>query len=119
MDILERIIQKPLDVAKSCSTEAVEAAVAGLIEIFVNRLCLHPVTNAVRAYNILIKHLELAYNNVDQLVHWGSTRKQIFQLLLKLRADAKFHLGVEKPERVIHYSPYLICRSPVKVTTLS
>ena len=64
----------------------------------------------------IVKHLEMAYNNLDVFGHCGYTRKIIFQLFMKLRANGKFHLGVEEERgAAVHFSPYLICRSPMKV----
>ena len=58
----------------------------------------------------------MAYNNLDVFGHCGYTRKIIFQLFMKLRANGKFHLGVEEERgAAVHFSPYLICRSPMKV----
>ena len=68
-----------------------------------------------RAYNILVKHLEVTYNNLDVFGHIGATRKSIFQLFMQLRANENFHLGVEKERgKPVHYSPYLICKTALK-----
>jgi hypothetical protein len=90
---------------------------SGLIEVFCARVCQHPASIATRAYHIIVKHLDVAYNNLDVFGHCGDTRKAIFQLFMKLRANNKFHLGVEEERGApVHFSPYLICRSPMKVT---
>ena len=126
LDILEKIIMKPLEnkastdkprpAQKASNFQDVQASIEGLIEIFCARLCQHPASNAVRAYHILVKHLEMSYANLDIFSGLGATRKGIFQLMMKLRANAKFHLGVEtqRGSSEIHFSPYLICRSPLK-----
>ena len=89
---------------------------SGLIEVFCARVCQHPASIATRAYHIIVKHLDVAYNNLDVFGHCGDTRKAIFQLFMKLRANNKFHLGVEEERGApVHFSPYLICRSPMKV----
>ena len=88
-----------------------------MIEVFCARVCQHPASIATRAYHIIVKHLDVAYNNLDVFGHCGDTRKAIFQLFMKLRANNKFHLGVEEERGApVHFSPYLICRSPMKVT---
>ena len=57
----------------------------------------------------------MTYNNLDVFGHTGPTRKAIFQLFMQLRANDKFHLGVEKIRgQPVHYSPYLICKTPLK-----
>lgn len=123
LDILEKVIMKPIEVkneAKDDNTkwslnkfEEVHQAVIGLITIFCARVCLHPASIAIRAYHILVKHVEVAYNHLDVFGHIGHTRKAIFSLFMQLRANEKLHLGVEQDRGVVHYSPYLICRSHV------
>ena len=57
----------------------------------------------------------MTYNNLDVFGHTGPTRKAIFQLFMQLRANDKFHIGVEKIRgQPVHYSPYLICKTPLK-----
>lgn len=101
---------------KNGQFEDINLAIKGLIDIFCARLCLFPASITIRAYHILVKHLEMAYNNEDVFGHLGSTRSSIFGLIMKMRANAKFHLGVESDRgATVHFSPYLICRSPLKV----
>ena len=76
--------------------EDIHLCTIGLIEVFVHRICLYPAMIPIRAYHILVKHLEVTYNNLETFGHIGKTRKAIFQLFMQLRANDKFHLGVEK-----------------------
>ena len=129
LDILEKIISKPIEQKKIMNGDLsskmkwgdneftdIHKAVEGLISIFCARVCQHPASITIRTYHIIVKHLEMAYNNLDVFGHCGYTRKIIFQLFMKLRANGKFHLGVEEERgAAVHFSPYLICRSPMKV----
>ena len=123
LDIFEKVIMKAIEekesqIVKSWKDEKFEdvhLAVLGLIEIFTERLNQYPGTFSIRAYHILVKHLDVAYNNLDVFGHIGITRRAIFEFFMKLRANSKFHLGIEKSVNTsVQYSPYLVCRSPYK-----
>ena len=123
LEVLERITKRPLLLKKEAfdqgktvewaenSFDDITTAVIGLIQIFCTKLCQQPISVVIKAYSILVHHLDNTYNNLDVFSHVGHIRKSIFQLFMQLRANEQYHIGVECEKGAhVHYSPYLLCR---------
>jgi tuberous sclerosis protein 2 len=122
LDVLEKVVMQPIDLKKDGGAanikwsenrfDDITQVVVGLIQIFCAKICQQPVAIVIRAYHILVRHLEVTYDNLDVFGHTGHIRKSIFQLFMQLRANEKFHLGVECERGAqVHFSPFLLCRS--------
>ncbi|KAK0095925.1 hypothetical protein PV326_007052 [Microctonus aethiopoides] len=114
LDILEKIINKPfmsdISITADADIKDVKTAIVGVIKIFTTKLYHLPSSHAIRAYKLLVNHLEQHYKE-PQIFHEVSTiRYLIFECFLKIRANSLFQLGFPDPSTgtVIHYSPYLL-----------
>ena len=65
--------------------------------VFYDRICYQPASITVRAIDITVRYLESNYEHPDTFVHLGPIREQIFTLLMSMRTDENYHLGVEEP----------------------
>ncbi|CAG2062303.1 unnamed protein product, partial [Timema podura] len=97
LDILEK------DVAD------VKTVVVGLINIFTSKLFQLPSSHAIKAYKLLVGHLEAHYLKPAVFELVSSTRYLIFECFLRLRANSLYGLGY--PDSVtgqVRFSPYLL-----------
>ncbi|XP_011497969.1 PREDICTED: tuberin [Ceratosolen solmsi marchali] len=115
LDILERIINKPftLDAPVQVDTDMkdVKTAVVGVIKILTQKVYRLPSIHAIRAYQVLVNHLELHYQDIKEIFRDVSTiRYLIFECFLKARANGLGYLGFPDPLTSIvnRYSPYLV-----------
>ena len=98
----------------------VAAAISGLIRIINARICHQPASITVRAIDITIKYLETNYEEKTREVFTGlgKIREQVFTLLMSMRTDENYHLGIEVPSKEedeeegrmgkVVYSPFLV-----------
>ena len=58
--------------------------------------CRQPSSIIVRAVEILVNYLETNYVELPELyVNLGRIREQIFTMLMSMRTDDNYHLGIE------------------------
>ncbi|KAH0546382.1 tuberin [Cotesia glomerata] len=113
LDILEKIINKPFTVDTPVVSENdikdVKTAVIGVIEIFTTKIYRLPSSYAIRAYKILVNHLEQHYKDTQVFHEVSTIRYLIFECFLKLRANSLYQVGYPDPETgtVTRFSPYL------------
>ncbi|KAJ8682291.1 hypothetical protein QAD02_018083 [Eretmocerus hayati] len=115
LEILERIINKPFSFDTPLQTESdirdVRTAVVGIIKILTQKVYRLPSIHAIRAYHVLINHLELHYKDSKEIFKSVSAiRYMIFECFLKARANALGHVGFPHPSTgtIQRYSPYLV-----------
>ncbi|XP_008551643.1 tuberin [Microplitis demolitor] len=114
LDILEKIINKPFTVdtpvVSDNDIKDVKTAVSGVIDIFTTKIYRLPSSHAIRAYKILVNHLEQHYKEPQIFNDFSTIRYLIFECFLKIRANSLFHVGYTNPETgtVTRFSPYLI-----------
>ncbi|PSN43169.1 hypothetical protein C0J52_09893 [Blattella germanica] len=116
MDILEKLLNRPFEqhsIDASIITNEVEildvkTVVMGLINIFSVKLYQLPSSHAIKAYRLLVTHLESHYQKPVVFENTSSIRYMIFDCLLKIRANSLYHLGFPEPgSSVLRFSPYL------------
>lgn len=83
--------------------------VDGLIDIFTIKLYRLPSTHAIRIFHLLIGHLERYYMVPALLDGSSKIRFNIFNWMLKARANGTYHIGYPDPScnGAIRYSHYL------------
>ena len=94
-------------------------AVKGLIQCMKNKLYLGPGFVAKRCWFILVEVLDNLYNYNCYFESTGDIRLEIFQLLLTIRANTHYHLGLPKTTEDVNaedrarlkysFSPNVIC----------
>lgn len=93
MDILEKIINKQFTLETPISMDAdikdVKTAVAGVIKILTTKLYRLPSSHAIRAYKILVGHLELHYKT-PSIFHNVSTIRYLVKMMRISRQTAVF-----------------------------
>ncbi|KAG7209739.1 hypothetical protein KM043_011368 [Ampulex compressa] len=114
LDILEKIINKPFTsdtpVMLDADIKDVKTAVAGVIKILTSKIYHLPSSHAIRAYKVLVNHLEQHYKDPSVFHDVSTIRYLIFECFLKIRADTLYHLGFPDPPNtsVTKFSPYLV-----------
>ncbi|XP_015113598.1 tuberin [Diachasma alloeum] len=114
MDILEKIINKPFTSDTPMSADAdikdIKTAVVGVIKILVVKIYNLPSSHAIRAYRILVSHLEQHYKDPHIFHEISTIRYLVFECFLKIRANSLYHLGFPDSVTgvVTHFSPYLV-----------
>ncbi|OXU24396.1 hypothetical protein TSAR_012885 [Trichomalopsis sarcophagae] len=115
LDILDRIINRPFQLETPVQVDAdikdVKTSVVGVIKILTQKVYRLPSLHAIRAYQVLVNHLELHYQDHKGIFQEVYTiRYLIFECFLKARANGLGHVGF--PEQatgtVTRYSPYLV-----------
>ncbi|XP_032316060.1 tuberin isoform X3 [Camelus ferus] len=119
LDIIEKVISRPLSPpheleerdmeAYSASLEDVKTAVLGLLVILQTKLYALPASHATRVYEMLVNHIQLHYKHSYTLPIASSIRLQAFDFLLLLRADSLHRLGLPNKDGVVRFSPYCVC----------
>ncbi|XP_063234483.1 tuberin isoform X2 [Bacillus rossius redtenbacheri] len=114
MDILEKIMNRPFEqypevvVTSEADVKDVKTVVEGLIRILKEKLYHLPSSHALRAYKLLVSHLEAHYRKPSVLEYISSIRYSVFECFLQMRANAQYKLGFPHPEsRKVRFSPYL------------
>ncbi|XP_014220709.1 tuberin [Trichogramma pretiosum] len=122
LDILERIINRPFTFTALVQSENeirdVKSAVIGVIKILTQKVYRLPSLHAIRAYQILVNHLELHYQDPKEIFRdIFSVRYLIFECFLKARANCLGHLGFPDPKsgKINRYSPYLVLENPTSL----
>ncbi|XP_029054023.2 tuberin isoform X1 [Osmia bicornis bicornis] len=114
LDILEKVINKPFTsdtpILKDVDIKDVKTAVVGVIKILTTKIYCLPSSHAIRAYKILVNHLEQHYKEPSIFHDASSVRYLIFECFLKIRANSLYHLGFLDTENglAIKFSPYLV-----------
>ncbi|RXG55233.1 Tuberin [Armadillidium vulgare] len=104
--------------------EDIYEGVRGLILIFKKKIWCLPSEFAIDAYQILMLVLQCHYTYPEVLGKVSCIRKEIFQMIFEMRADANYHLGLpncpdaqipidpEDPEDlkefIPNYTPYIV-----------
>lgn len=113
LDILEKIINKPfasdLPIISEMDIKDVKTAIEGVIKILTLKLYRLPSNHAIRAYKVLTNHLEQHYKNPLVFQNISVIRYDIFECLLKFRANVLYHLGYPDPSTgtILRFSSYL------------
>lgn len=83
--------------------------VDGLIDVFSTKLYRLPSTHAIKIFHLLIGHLERYYQVPALLEGSAKIRYNIFNWMLRARANATFHIGYPDPSNngAIKFSHYL------------
>ncbi|XP_017861847.1 PREDICTED: tuberin [Drosophila arizonae] len=133
LDILEALINRPFEQMRQVAAEAgpaeagssivikakteiedISAAVDGLVKVFTIKLHRQPATHAIKIFNILMDHLELHYDRPKVFEQASSVRHEIFEWLLKIRANASYHIGYPKNgTEALKFSHYLGIELPL------
>ncbi|XP_012271509.1 tuberin isoform X2 [Orussus abietinus] len=114
LDILEKMVNKPFasDTAISVDSDIkdVKTAVVGTINILTTKMYRLPSSHAIRAYKVLVNHLEQHYKDPSILHDVSTIRHLIFECFLKIRANALYHIGFPDAgmSSVTRFSPYLV-----------
>ncbi|XP_066593113.1 tuberin [Prorops nasuta] len=114
LDILEKMINKPFTVDATILIDAdikdVKTAVMGIIQILTTKIYCLPSAHAIRAYKILVNHIEQHYRDPSVFHHVSTIRYLIFECFLKIRADTLYHIGFPNSgsSTVTRFSPYLV-----------
>nr|CAD7400169.1 unnamed protein product [Timema poppensis] len=115
LDILEKLLNRPLEqqgdvpITSEQDVADVKTVVVGLINIFTSKLFQLPSSHAIKAYKLLVGHLEAHYLKPAVFELVSSTRYLIFECFLRLRANSLYGLGY--PDSVtgqVRFSPYLL-----------
>ncbi|KAJ4432765.1 hypothetical protein ANN_21404 [Periplaneta americana] len=117
MDILEKLLNRPYEVyaanpaaiLNEMDVLDVKTVVMGLIKIFSVKLYQLPSSHAIKAYRLLVSHLESHYLKPVVFDNTSNIRYMIFECLLKVRANSLYHLGYPESgsSTVLRFSPYL------------
>ncbi|KAK7793760.1 hypothetical protein R5R35_000957 [Gryllus longicercus] len=116
MDILEKILNRPFDqfandsmpVMNETDVIDVKTVVIGLIKIFTIKLYQLPSSHAIKAYRLLINHLDVHYYKPVVLENTSNIRYRVFECFLQLRADSLYHLGLpDQDTKELRFSPYI------------
>ncbi|XP_048507911.1 tuberin isoform X2 [Athalia rosae] len=114
LDILEKIINKPFSseapIAVDSDAKDVKTAVIGVINIMTVKMYQLPSSHVIRAYKLLVNHLEQHYKEPTIFYNVSTIRYLIFEAFLKIRANTHYHLGYPDANTgiVTRYSPYLV-----------
>nr|CAD7410753.1 unnamed protein product [Timema cristinae] len=115
LDILDKLLNRPLEqqgdvpITSEQDVADVKTVVVGLINIFTSKLFQLPSSHAIKAYKLLVGHLEAHYLKPAVFELVSSTRYLIFECFLRLRANSLYGLGY--PDSVtgqVRFSPYLL-----------
>ncbi|XP_026278513.1 tuberin isoform X1 [Frankliniella occidentalis] len=114
LDILEKLLNRPFEVPNIVDSELIDTCTVakGVVHIFVAKMYQLPSAHAIRAYKILVNHLEMHYRNQSVLDNHRSIRQPIFECFLCIRANYSYQLGYPggmKAElgKPLVFSPYL------------
>jgi len=131
LDVLEKVAMRPVTCSGSAAAsqassqnlqplqpfEDVASVVIGLINLISTRICHQPAFIIVRAIDILIRYLEANYDHPELFsgLGLGSIREQVFRLIMRMRTDDNFHLGIDHssdPQHggKVHFSPFILCQ---------
>ncbi|KOC65846.1 Tuberin [Habropoda laboriosa] len=114
LDILEKVINKPFTsdtpVTKDADIKDVKTAAVGVIKILIAKIYYLPSSHAIRAYKVLVNHLEQHYKEPSVFHDVSTIRYLIFECFLKIRANTLYHLGFPDAQNssVTRFSPYLV-----------
>ncbi|XP_043279652.1 tuberin isoform X2 [Venturia canescens] len=115
LDILEKVINKPFvsentPITVEADVKDVKTAVVGVIKILTAKLYHLPSSHAIRAYKVLVNHLEQHYRDTSIFHEVPTIRYLIFEFFLKIRANSLYHLGFPDGTSgvVTRFSPYLV-----------
>ncbi|XP_046660607.1 LOW QUALITY PROTEIN: tuberin-like [Homalodisca vitripennis] len=116
LDILDKILSSAFEMYDSPKTEAevqdVKTAVEGVIRIFTSAMHHVPSAHAVRAFNMLVSHLEMHYAKPIIFDSVISIRVKILECFMRLRVDGNYRLGYPVSQSgqtgPIRYSHYLL-----------
>ncbi|XP_072035978.1 tuberin-like isoform X2 [Amphiura filiformis] len=135
LDIIKKVVEKPLHtkgswLASSANNEKpmpgniaaddtdlvdIKTAVVGLLELLRTKLHRLPSTHAVRAFELLVTHMQSQYANNYESEIACEIRALVFQCLLELRADNLCRLGLPQKDGTMKFSPYIICDSRMEM----
>ncbi|XP_013385066.2 tuberin [Lingula anatina] len=125
--LIEKVVQRPrqktisssslakesegLCMREDCCPEDIKTAVFGLVDIFKTKMFSLPSSHAVKAYELLISHLQDHYSQNFNTESSTAIRLMIFQCFLSLRADALHRLGLIEPftQNKRKYSYFMQC----------
>ncbi|XP_071440421.1 tuberin-like [Hetaerina americana] len=98
LDILEKILSRPYELdlgpfVSEAEVPDVRTVVVGLIHIFRVKLYQLPSSHAIKAYKLLVNHLEAHYKKPSVFDNVSSLRYKIIECFLQIRANSHFHLG--------------------------
>ncbi|XP_077979844.1 tuberin-like [Glandiceps talaboti] len=95
----------------------IKTANMGLLEIFKHKMFLLPSMHAVKAFELVVHHIQSHYSNNYTHDVACSIRYEVFKCLLRLRADPLHRLGFPDKDGVIKYSPYLLVKDRPDVSS--
>lgn len=114
LDILEKIVNKPFStespIAVDTDVKDVKTAIVGVINILTVKMYHLPSSHVIRAYKLLVNHLEQHYKEPAIFHNVSTIRYLIFEAFLKIRANTFYHLGYPDATTgiVTRFSPYLV-----------
>jgi tuberous sclerosis protein 2 len=127
LEILEKLLQRPVDKSGAPNQQASEAEfldinvlVPGLIQVFAKKIHKLPSTHAIYIYKMLVQFLDKNCLK-PSFKEFNQSRIAIFDCLLSMRADSNCRLGCPDPEtKQMKFSPYLgVSFKPVEATVTS
>ncbi|VVC44066.1 Rap GTPase activating protein domain,Tuberin,Armadillo-like helical,Armadillo-type [Cinara cedri] len=109
LQILEKVLLRPFTSNSTTPLQErngvdLQITVEGLSKLFIKFLYECPNNSADMILTMLITHLKNHYQKKVCLEHLHLIRLKIFELLVKLRADSRYRLGVQGSNE---YSPYM------------
>ncbi|KAJ1527617.1 hypothetical protein ONE63_007580 [Megalurothrips usitatus] len=114
LDILEKLLNRPFETQNVVESELIDTCTVakGVVHIFVAKMYQLPSAHAIRAYKILVNHLDAHYKNQNILDQHRPIRHAIFECFLSIRANSTYQLGYPggmKAElgKPLIFSPYL------------
>lgn len=108
LDVLEKVLNHPFDLYSLDSSaprneydfEDSFTVVNGLIELFLEKLYQLPSSHVLKIYFTLIGHLESHYQHPKVFENAVKIRFTIINWMLKIRANAAFHVGYPSPRLI-------------------
>lgn len=102
------IIEELIRVSRqTISTNEAFRLTSNTFQVFILKLYHLPASHAIKIFHILCNHLEKYYNKPVLLDTSILVRKKLFQWLLRLRANATYHVGHLDDSNVPRFSHYL------------
>lgn len=122
LDIIEKFLNRPFElyltdgitIKSDNEIQDIIILVDGLIKVFLIKLYRLPSSHAIKIFDMLIKHVEQHYETPMVFENACIVRYEIFNWMLKARANVSFHIGYPDPSNngIVRFSHYLGIEEP-------